>query len=185
MRGESMLIKDYMDRVSRYRSHILGVCIFAVIVYHANLRFNSGPLSYIFNPLWEVDIFFFLTGMGAYYSLFKNSDSLAFYKRRLGRIYPRYLPVILLYFVPIFVLYTGRDSLVLRLQEFLGNVLLLGWLGGLDNQFNWYVQALMIFYLVSPPLFLLIKSFSQSRSVISLNMQSVTVLFIPNLITKR
>lgn len=151
-----------MDRISRYRSHILGFCVLAVIVYHANLSFRSGPLGYIFNPLWEVDIFFFLTGMGAYRSLSKNSEAPAFYKRRISRIYPRYLPVILLYFVTIFIFYTERETIVPRLQELLGNILMLGWLGGLDNQFNWYVQALMIFYLVSPPLFLLIKSFDGS-----------------------
>lgn len=151
-----------MDRLSRWRSQILGFCIFLIIIYHANLGFRSGPLSYIFNPLWEVDIFFFLTGMGAYRSLLGKGDALAFYKRRISRIYPRYLPVILLYFVPILVLYTGRDTLLLRLQELLGNVLMLGWLGGLDNQFNWYVQALMIFYLLSPAMFLLIRSFEGS-----------------------
>lgn len=154
-----MLIRDYMDKISRYRSHIMGLCIFAVIIYHANLSFASGPLGYLFNPLWEVDIFFFLTGMGAYYSLSKKSEALPFYKRRLSRIYPSYLPVIFIYFIPIFVLYTGWDSLALRIQELLGNVLMLGWLGGLDNQFNWYVQALMIFYLAAPPIFMLVKGF--------------------------
>lgn len=157
-----MLIRDYMDRVSRYRSQILGFCILGVIVYHANLGFRSGPLSYVLNPLWEVDIFFFLTGMGAYYSLLKNDDPMAFYKRRISRIYPPYLPVILLYFVPILVLYTGKANVLTRIQEFLGNILMLGWIGGLDNQFNWYVQALMIFYLLSPPLFLLVRGFEGS-----------------------
>lgn len=157
-----MLIRDYMDKVSRYRSHILGFCILGVIIYHANLGFSSGPLSYVLNPLWEVDIFFFLTGMGAYYSLLKNNGPVAFYKRRISRIYPRYLPVILLYFVPILVLYTGKADILTRLQEFLGNILMLGWIGGLDNQFNWYVQALMIFYLMSPPLFVLVKGFEGS-----------------------
>lgn len=163
-----MLIRDYMDRVSRWRSHILGFCILGVIVYHANLGFISGPLSYVFNPLWEVDIFFFLTGMGAYYSLRKDSDALAFYKRRISRIYPRYLPVILLYFVPIFILYTGKTDVLTRIQELLGNVLMLGWLGGLDNQFNWYVQALMIFYLAAPALFMLIKGFEGSGKKLAL-----------------
>lgn len=154
-----MLIRDYMDRVSRWRSRIMGFCILAVIVYHANLSFRSGPLGYLFNPLWEVDIFFFLTGMGACYSLNKNSASLPYYKRRISRIYPAYLPVIVIYFIPVLVLYTSGDNIALRLQELLGNLMMLGWLGGLDNQFNWYVQALMIFYLAAPPLFLLVKEF--------------------------
>lgn len=154
-----MLIKDYMSRVSRHRSGIMGFCILAVVLCHADFKFQSGPLSYFFNLLWEIDIFFFLTGMGVYRSLCRDERLLPFYRRRFTRIYPRYLPIIIIYFIPIFALYTDASTLPLRLRELLGNVSLLGWLNNMDNQFNWYIQAVMVFYFVSPPLVLLVRRF--------------------------
>ena len=152
-----MHIKDYMSAVSRWRSHIMGFCTLAVIVYHSELRFSSGPLSYLTNLLWEIDIFFFLTGMGVYHSLCRDSRVLPYYKRRFMRIYPHYLPVIILYFLPVFILYTDGSNLALRMKEFIGNVTMLGWFLKLDNQFNWYVPAVMVFYLVSPLVVYLVR----------------------------
>jgi len=154
-----MQIKDYVSRLSRYRAQIMGFCILCVVLAHAEMKFMSGPLSYIKNKLWVIDIFFFLTGMSLYRSLKKSDAILPFYKRRLQRIYPIYLPVIIIYFIPIFVLLTDMSNLGLRLQQLLGAVSMTGWMLGMDNQFNWYLQSLMLFYLVTPGLFALIRSF--------------------------
>ena len=159
-----MLIKDYMAKIGKYRAHIMGFCILDVLIGHSDMIFRLGPLSYLTKLLWVIDIFFFMTGLGAYHSLSKNPSLLPFYKRRFMRVYPCYLPVILIYVIPIFV-YAIRFSpeLLLRnIQEFLGNLFLMGWFAGLDNQFNWYIQALMVFYLVAPPMVLLVKHFEGS-----------------------
>ena len=152
-----MLIRDYMDKVSRWRSHIMGFCILSVILAHSEMAFMSGPLSYAINKLWVIDMFFFITGMSVYRSLKKDDRLLPFYRRRFKRIYPRYLPIIIIYFIPIFALYTDGQNLALRLRELLGNVILLGWVNGMDNQFNWYLQSLLFFYLLSPPLFMAVR----------------------------
>lgn len=157
-----MQIKEYMGIVGKYRSHIMGFCILDVLIGHSGMVFRSGPLSYLISLLWVIDIFFFMTGMGAYHSLKKDERLLPFYKRRFSRIYPAYLPVIILYFIPIFVFYTNRENLLLRLQQFFGNLSLMGWINGMDNQFNWYIQALMIFYFAAPALFLLVRSYQGS-----------------------
>lgn len=158
-----MLIRDYMDKVSRWRSPIMGFCILSVIFTHTEMAFQSGPLSYVVNKLWVIDMFFFITGMSVYRSLKNDDRALPFYKRRFKRIYPRYLPIIIVYFIPIFVLYTDGNNLLLRLQELLGNVIMLGWVNGMDNQFNWYLQSLLFFYLFSPPLFLAVRQANGDR----------------------
>jgi len=158
-----MQIRDYMDRISRYRSHIMGFCILSVTFIHAQIVSLSGPLNYMMNKLWVVDIFFFITGMSVYRSLKRDERLIPFYKRRLTRIYPSYLPIILVYFIPIFALYTSKENLVMSIQEFLGNIFMIGWVGGLNNQFNWYPQSLMIFYLMSPPLYMLVRHLDGNR----------------------
>lgn len=158
-----MQIRDYMDKVSRYRSHIMGFCILSVSFIHAEILSWSGPLNYLMNKLWVVDIFFFITGMSVYRSLKRDDRLIPFYKRRLARIYPCYLPIILVYFIPIFALYTTKANLFVSIRELLGNIFMLGWLGGLNNQFNWYPQSLMIFYLVSPPLYMLLRHLDGDR----------------------
>lgn len=158
-----MQIRDYMQKISKYRAHIMGFCILDVLIGHSGMIFRSGPISYLTSLLWVIDIFFFMTGLGAYYSLNKNPEVLPFYKRRFMRVYPYYLPAAIIYFIPLFVLYTNADTLFMRIQELLGSVFLVGWVSAnLDNQFNWYIHALMVFYLASPLLVFLVKSFEGS-----------------------
>ena len=165
-----MLIKDYMAKIGKYRAHIMGFCILDVLIGHSDMIFRSGPMSYLLSLLWVIDIFFFMTGLGAYHSLSKNSQLLPFYKRRFMRVYPYYLPVIFIYAIPIFVysLRFAPEALLQNIQQFMGNVFLVGWFAGLDNQFNWYIQALMVFYLVAPPMVLLVKHFEGSGKKLAL-----------------
>lgn len=165
-----MLIKDYMAKIGKYRAHIMGFCILDVLIGHSDMVFRSGPMSYLLSLLWVIDIFFFMTGLGAYHSLSKNPQLLPFYKRRFMRVYPYYLPVIFIYCIPIFA-YSIRfapELLLRNTQEFMGNVFLVGWFAGLDNQFNWYIQALMVFYLVAPPIVFLVKHFEGNGKKLAL-----------------
>lgn len=42
-------------------------------------------------------------------------------------------------------------------QDFLGNIIMLGWINGLENQFNWYIQALLWFYFIAPFFYAIVK----------------------------
>jgi peptidoglycan/LPS O-acetylase OafA/YrhL len=152
-----MPIKDYMADISKYRSHIMGFCILEVILLHSSFQF-PGALNYVRMMYWAVDIFFFLSGLGIYHSLSRNSEIVPFYRRRFMRIYPAYLPMLLLYFIPVLIKSAPEGSIWALIQQFLGNIFLLGWINGLDNQFNWYPQAIFITYLLSPVLYFIVKS---------------------------
>lgn len=162
-----MLLNDYIERINRYRRPILGFCILEVIFLHADFAFFNGPLSYAFNLLWEVDIFFFLSGLGLYYSFTRDEALLPFYRRRLHRVYSRYWPVLLVYELSVFTVFIRYGILPGNtfpfLRQLLGNVFLVGWYVNLNNQFNWYIQSLMAFYLFAPPLILLIRQAQGSR----------------------
>ena len=152
----AMKISDYIDAVSRYRSHIMGFSILCILFFHGGVRL-AEPWNYFLNLLWGVDIFFFCTGMGLHRSLEQGGDTLDFYKRRFSRIYPAYLPVIVLFFVPVLTGAAAQGQLPKALQELLGNVLMLGWINRMGNQFNWYPQVVCLLYLAAPAFFLAVR----------------------------
>ena len=82
----NMQLSKYMALVSRYKLPLMGVCIFTVVFAHSGILI-FGPASYVKLGVWCMDVFFFLSGMGAHFSLSKNNDSVQFLKRRFNRIY--------------------------------------------------------------------------------------------------
>lgn len=88
------------EKLEKYRSAIMGAAILWVMAYHSHISFSSLPLfsfaadNIRSNGFGGVDIFLFVSGFGLYHSLSVNSDQLAFYQRRLTRIFPPYLPVL-------------------------------------------------------------------------------------------
>ena len=155
-------IKDYMTLISEYRGYIMGICIINVLFGHSKIALPY-PVNYIHNLYWIIDIFFFFSGMGAYHSLRKNPDTLSFYRRRLNRIYLPYFPLIFLYVLLLAPLMLPKISFPCYLQEALGNILMLGWFAGLNNQLNWYPHAIMLVYLFTPALFFFIRSADGDR----------------------
>ena len=84
-----MPLSKYMALVSRYKTPLMGLSIFAIVLCHTGILL-PGALGYLKFGLWAVNIFFFLSGMGAYRSLSRNDDTAAFYSRRFNRIYILY-----------------------------------------------------------------------------------------------
>ena len=140
-------------KILEYRSHLMGLAILWVVFYHMPINITNPALRFV----WEtgyggVDIFFFLSGIGVYYSLQKNTTEV-FYRRRLKRIMPAYLPIVTI----TFVLYNWQNwqglsfaVLVDMVKQLAGNIFMVGWFNHVNGQFNWYVQAVMWFYLVAP-----------------------------------
>lgn len=124
-----------------------------VVVYGHLLYYHSGLQNYedlnltIWYTLGSVEMFMFVSGFGIYQSLLKQRDTCSFYRKRLSRLAPSYLPVIAVYCAG-GMLFDG-----MRLGEAVGNLTAMGWWFGLENQFNWYVPATIILYLLSPLFF--------------------------------
>lgn len=170
-----MKIRQFIALLSKYRTPIMGLCILDVLFGHTGMYF-MGPLNYILKCYWTIDIFFFFSGMGAFYSLSKNDNMPEFYKRRIKRIYIPYLPVILVFCLVFCIFGAGVYSHFELLRQVLGNILLLGWINGLENQLNWYPQVIMIVYLLTPSLFALVKSFKGDRKKMAALLGFVVVM---------
>ena len=144
------------DRISRYKSALMGIMIL-IVVYGHLLYYHSGLQNYQDLNITEwytvgsVDIFLFLSGFGIYHSLRKNADPLRFMERRLGRLLPSYLPFILVYCA--FMMATGQ----MNKWQALGNLTTFGWWAQIGGQFNWYIPIQIAAYLASPLLFALIE----------------------------
>jgi len=168
-----MKIKDAYERITKYRSVIMGVAILWVVWFHSDLFCTQPVLSTIRKfGYGGVDIFFFLSGMGVYQSLSRNSNIIDYYKRRITRIMPIYL-----FFITGWTFVTNVDKLLAFsvenlweiLQCYLGNIFMTGWFFDIEGQFNWYVQALMWFYFIAPAIYGYLKqNMSEKKKVAGL-----------------
>lgn len=142
-----------LSDLSTYRTQLMGIATLMIIVCHANVYHVLLPsvLISVFRwGNWGVDIFLFLSGIGAYFSFNKDnkkdtSDIIFYYKRRFFRIYIPYIMVYVPYCLIFFLLgkYSIGDSLLcLSALEY--------WL---FHKGAWFVSLILILYLITPFLY--------------------------------
>lgn len=132
------------DRLSRYRSEIMGAACLWVMLHH---NFFHWPA--LLEPLRRlaaygnagVDIFLLLSGIGLSFSYAKKPALSTFYARRMVRLLIPYCLIAVPYWI-------WRDLMV-HLGDFLLDVTQLSLpLQGLLS--TWYVPAMAVFYLLFP-----------------------------------
>ncbi len=148
------------QRISRYKAQLMGIAIL-IVVYGHFFYYHSGLKDYtqlnitMWYTVGSVDIFLFLSGFGIYHSLHKNDDPLKFFRRRMSRLLPAYLPFIVIYCA--FSLAVGW----MNKYQALGNLTTFGWWGQQGAQFNWYIPALIGMYLLSPLFYHVIETYEK------------------------
>lgn len=137
--------RNCMIFISTQRSFIMGIAILWIVWFHTDLSYQIPLLSFLRETGYGgVDLFFLLSGVGAWFSLQKNPDAASYLKRRARRILPSYYPFIIAWLLMMKI--TGE----LYGTEIIGNLTMLGWWAQGRNQFNWYVDAIWLFYLLAP-----------------------------------
>lgn len=138
--------------ISRHRNLLKVIAIIWIMLYHMNLKTALPVLGFLQEVGYGgVDIFFFLAGFGSYYSLDKDDDCLRFMGRKLQSLLPYYIPFILIWMVYKKVVHQ------IFVTEIVGNVTMTGYLAGAANQFNWYIDGIIVMYLLAPYIYKLIK----------------------------
>lgn len=140
------------QRLSRTRSELMGFAMIWVMLFHAyGLTFRFRPLNAFRQVGYSgVDIFLLLSAMGIYVSLSRANAQEG--RGGLGRFYARRLIRVL----PAFWLVAGAYSLFLVQKGRIGWDTLLWNLSALyywfqiPGTFNWYIPALLAFYLLAP-----------------------------------
>ena len=146
-------IKDIeLANISKYRGELMGAAMLFIILFHVSL------------PRWDaffglrrmgnvgVDMFLFLSGIGLWFSWVKNPSYKHFYIRRFLRIYPAWLIIASLYYIPHFHGFSFKAWAYL-IGEITFNIGF--WL--YDELNFWYIPAIMMLYLFAPPYMQLIR----------------------------
>ena len=149
----SRYLNANLSDLSTYRTQLMGIATLMIIICHANAYHVLLPISLASLLRWGnlgVDIFLFLSGIGAYYSLNKYDLSkkdgfTSYYKKRFYRILTPYYIVYVPYCL-VFVLlgkYSLSDSLLcLSTLEY--------WL---FHRGAWFVSIILVLYLAAPVLY--------------------------------
>ncbi|MGF1937280.1 MAG: acyltransferase family protein [Nostoc sp. ChiQUE02] len=135
-------------KISRYRTEIMGFATLWVVFYHAPIVFANilAPIKFIKEISYSsVDIFFFLSGLGLFYSWNSQKKSLTkFYKTRFLKILPSYWIVVSIYFLFLFI-YQNEFSLNNFLSMMLGINFYL-----YNDKIFWFIPSILVCYLIFP-----------------------------------
>ena len=133
------------ETLFRYRKQYMALAILQVMTYHMKGNWPDGPLkTALFLFVGSVDTFFFVSGIGCFFSWQRERDPAVFLRRRALRILPTYLPFILVWITA--QAFTGGISLNAALANLLG----VNGFMKLEPSFNWYVSGMWLSYLLTP-----------------------------------
>ena len=141
-----------LQLISRYRACLMAFAILGVLFTHARTDFGLFALNRLaMLGYGGVDLFFFLSGFGLYFSCRKGLGARRFHARRMGRIYPAFLAALAIDAL----LRPGYTPLLfLKKASTLGFWLPTAWHWGV---FAWFMSAILVFYLLFPPFFALMR----------------------------
>ena len=144
-KSETMKMREIeWKSLSRYRGELMGAAIIFIILFHVGLPRNDAFFGLKRCGNIGVDMFLFLSGIGLWFSWVRNPHTWQFYKRRLLRIFPAWLIMSSLYYIPRFDWHTGSVlDLVLDIT--------INWDFWLHDELTfWYIPAIMMLYLWAP-----------------------------------
>ena len=141
-------MENVKDRIplsifSAQRQLLMGFATAAILLIHSNLFFE---IHNAVRTTWDllfgaVDVFLFLSGLGLYYSFYKNKNLSLFYLHRFMRIIPQFLIVSVFWLVL-------HNSLI-TIKDFCGDVFLLRfWTTGARRY--WFISLIFVLYLAYP-----------------------------------
>ena len=131
--------------ILKYRKNMMAAAIVMILMYHTKGAWPEIALKKAAGYFYGgVDLFFFASGIGCFFSWFRDENAAAFLKRRAGRILPVYIPFSLCW-IAVEALGEG-----IGFSAALAN--LFGVHGFLDiaPSFNWYVSGMWLSYLLTP-----------------------------------
>ena len=137
---------------SRYRAELMGISIVLIVLFHCDIL-NFGDIG--------VDCFLFLSGLGLYRSLSKNSNKCSFYRKRFVRLLPAYLIVAL----PVVIIYDYNECWWKWLILAIGDFTTVSMLVRLPCRY-WFFFVLIIFYLLAPLFYSIICKGDKRKNVL-------------------
>jgi peptidoglycan/LPS O-acetylase OafA/YrhL len=151
--------------VSRYRDELKGLAMLWVVWFHSGLLLPGHLDDLRLLGYGGVDIFLFLMGMGLCYSLQKNNDLRAYLSRRMKKLLPAYLPVVIVWMAVTYPQYGFSASQAVRGAA--GNLFMVGYWLGLPGVYNWFANTVFTFVLIAPAVYAVLSG-GKTRGLIAL-----------------
>lgn len=141
--------------IIKRRKELMGIAIIMVLLYHLCCwpQWNN-PLRIFGHWFIGVDLFLFLSGFGLCFSYEKN-DIKTFYYHRFIRVVPLFWFYTLVIFISNFFI-LGNEYTV---KQLFYNLTTLSFWINTGKEPNWYVSALIFFYLFFPVFYKSVKKF--------------------------
>lgn len=134
--------------ISRFRGELMGLAMLFIILFHVWVRRDDPFYGLHRCGNVGVDMFLFLSGVGLWFAWTRHPDTRLFYARRFARIFPAWLVMACLFYVPDF-LGSGRYSS--SVGDLIGDVTLNLGFWEHDELTFWYIPAIMALYIAAPP----------------------------------
>ena len=148
-----MKIKDIeLVNISRYRGELMGAAMLFIMLFHVSLPRNDLFFGLRRMGNIGVDMFLFLSGIGLWFSWMKKPSARHFFTKRYLRIYPAWLIMACLYYIPRF---HGGDFMAWL--DLIGDFTI-NWDFWLHDELTfWYIPAIMMLYCFAPAYMELIR----------------------------
>lgn len=141
-----------LQNVSRFRGSLMGIAMLVIILFHVDLARTDAFFGLRRMGNIGVDMFLFLSGVGLWFSWVKQPSYRHFYLRRLIRIYPAWLIIASLYYIPRIHVHDVPSFINL-----IGEITINWNFWRYDELTFWYIPAIMALYLFAPPYMSLIS----------------------------
>lgn len=143
-----------LEKLSKFRKQIMGFAILLIVICHSTLYLENVVISTAYRIAKQlskigVDIFLLMSGMGLFYSFSNNKDIGKFYKKRIKRIIPQYLIVVVV---------AGIVSIALSMESittFLWKYSLISFYTDAEMAV-WFIAAILLLYLLFPMIYKLL-----------------------------
>lgn len=156
---------EHRARVSKYRDELKGLAMLWIVWFHSGLLLPGILDDLRLLGYGGVDIFLFLMGMGLSYSLQKNADLRAYLSRRVLRLLPAYLPIVVVWMAVMYPRY--GFSAAQAVQGIAGNLFMVGYWLQLDGVYNWFANTVFTFALIAPAVYAVLSG-GKGRELIAL-----------------
>ena len=148
--------------ISRYRGELMGLAMLFVMLFHVAM-----PKSYAMYGLVRcgnvgVDMFLLLSGIGLWYAWSKRPRLIDFYWRRYIRIYPAWLLMACLFYIPNFM-ETQGSGYSPSMGHLIANIAFNWSFWRIDDLTFWFIPAIMMLYTFAPAYMWLIERHPEYR----------------------
>ena len=148
--------------ISRYRGELMGLAMLFVMLFHVAM-----PKSYAMYGLVRcgnvgVDMFLLLSGIGLWYAWSKRPRLIDFYWRRYIRIYPAWLLMACLFYIPNFM-ETQGSGYSPNMGHLIANIAFNWSFWRIDDLTFWFIPAIMMLYTFAPAYMWLIERHPEYR----------------------